>query len=176
MTRFAGVKPLELFPEVKGAAVFSDCDRYRYMLARVWDSAIPPVIWIMLNPSTADAYVDDPTIRRCQSFARAWGAGGAFILNLFALRSPYPAELTRHDDPVGPENDGYLVDTVGHFPRARVVAAWGTWGTYQERDRRVEKILGARLHCIGTNRNGTPRHPLYVPSWADTYPYEGRPR
>ena len=92
----------------KNAAAFSPDRRYRYTLRRQWDDALPYCLFVMLNPSTADATQDDPTIRRCIGFTKAWGFGGLLVGNLFALRSTDPAALYHADDPVGPENDSCL--------------------------------------------------------------------
>ena len=86
-------------------AHFSRCGRYRYALRRTFPAGQGTVLFVGLNPSTADAHVDDPTIRRCMGFAAAWGHRELWVANLFALRSPYPDALLGADDPVGPRND-----------------------------------------------------------------------
>ena len=96
---------------------------FRYSLERTWNSDIDRVLFIMLNPRTADANVDDATIRRCISFAARWGKGGIVVGNLFTLRSTDPKGLFRHRDPVGPENDGHLERPAGECET--VVAGWG---------------------------------------------------
>ncbi len=88
-------------------AELSPCKAYRYALWRRWSDA-PPVLFVMLNPSTADESQDDPTIRRCISFAKQWGHGGIIVGNLFAFRSPYPNDLQTAADPIGPENNLWL--------------------------------------------------------------------
>jgi hypothetical protein len=121
----------------------------------------------MLNPSTADADIDDSTIRKCCGFARRWSCGGIIVVNLFALRSTDPRGLRQAADPVGPENDQFLLDAA----RAAVltVAAWGNHGTYLGRDRRVVDMFhgaGVELHRLGDLTGpGHPRHPL-MPSYA----------
>ena len=95
---------------------------YRYMLGRQW-GAPPFLLWMMLNPSTADATEDDPTIRRCSGFAKHWGFGGLVVVNLFAFRATNPADLRAAEQPIGPENDRHLVNAARSCPR--VVAAWG---------------------------------------------------
>lgn len=154
-------------PVVSGAAGFSPCRRYRYWLTRVWDVASPLVCFLMLNPSLADEETDDPTLRRCMGFARAWGAGGVALVNLFAYRTPYPRELLAAPDPVGPENDYWVAEcTAGR----RVIAAWGSAAhRLGGRDREVLRTLSARtLECLGTTSDGSPRHPLRLR--ADTVP------
>lgn len=148
-----------LFPGVTSASI-SDCGTYRYGLKRVWDDAKPVVAWIMLNPSTADAEQDDPTIRRCVGFSKAWGYGGLAVVNLFALRATNPKYLWLVDDPVGPENDVFISEiTQGR----RVVAAWGAAARATSRAERVMMLLAHRkIECLGTTAMGHPRHPLYV--------------
>ena len=117
--------------------------------------------WIMLNPSTADAFADDPTIRRCASFARREGCGGIKVVNLFALRATDPRELRRHPDPVGACNDR-VIDA---HARGLVVVAWGAGGALGGRDADAARILeaaGVTPVCLGVTAGGQPRHPLYV--------------
>jgi hypothetical protein len=143
-------------------AAISCCGQYRYLLSRD-DGIGRPAVFIMLNPSTADAVADDPTIRRCRSFAATWGRSGILVLNLYALRSTHPAGLWRHPDPVGPDNDAWLT-TVAAFA-GDVVCAWGA-NAKPDRVRQVVELLsaaGARMLCLGTTKPGAPRHPLYVP-------------
>jgi hypothetical protein len=102
------VKAAPLYQALQPGAVISQDGKYRYKLARYWNSKEPPVIFIMLNPSTADAVENDPTIRRCISFAKRWGFGGLEVYNLFALRSYDPAVIEIAGDPVGPDNDNWL--------------------------------------------------------------------
>lgn len=94
--------------QITKAAQLSDCGTYRYRLSRHWDVTRAALVYVMLNPSTADAEVDDQTIKRCMHYARREEFGGIEVLNLYALRSPYPAALWAHPDPVGPENDAHL--------------------------------------------------------------------
>lgn len=148
-----------LFPDDRSGAEFSSCRRYRYRLWRRWGDG-PWVCWIMLNPSTATATEDDPTIRRCISFSKRWGCGSLDVVNLFAFRSTDPAALKNEDDPVGPENNAAILKSVDRA--ALVVAAWGVHGTLDGRDARVKALLSGRLQCLGTTKEGHPRHPLYV--------------
>lgn len=149
-----------------GEAVISDCERYRYLLTRqtgVEDPTWPPALFVMLNPSTADASQDDPTIRRCVAFARSWGAPGIIVANLYAFRSPSPEALNRCDvDPVGPENDAWLERLL--LEHENVVCAWGAHADLERvrqfkamADRKMDTLL-----CLGTTKSGAPRHPLYV--------------
>jgi hypothetical protein len=153
-----------------GSAWFSDDRAYRYLLTRTWGTA-PLMTWIMLNPSTADAAADDPTIRRCRNFARREGCGGIQVVNLFALRSTDPLLLRGHSDPVGPSND----EAIGAFATGLVVAAWGAGGSLNGRSRAVGALLaaaGVRLLCLGVTARGEPRHPLYARSDAPLIPWE----
>ncbi len=123
----------------------------------------------MLNPSTADAERDDPTIRRCAGFARSWGFGGMTVVNLFALRATDPARLRRARDPVGRDNDRHIAAAAS---AGLVVVAWGVHGRLGERDRAVLALLsGCRPGCLGTTRGGHPRHPLYLPAATRCRPF-----
>jgi hypothetical protein len=141
-------------------ALYSPCLRYRYGLSRVWEATGPGLLFVMLNPSTADEHRNDPTIARCEARARRLGFGGVRIANLFAFRATRPAELRRAADPVGPENDALLRDW--SRKAALVVAAWGVHGSFRGRDRAAIALLGPELHHLGLTRAGHPRHPLYV--------------
>jgi hypothetical protein len=137
--------------------------RYRYRLRREWQPSPRRVTFIMLNPSTADARVLDPTIRRCIGFAKAWGFGGIDVVNLFAWRSTRPEALWRVDDPVGPRNHAAIASAMRES--SLVVAAWGNAGRGREQAVRVCRLAGrlrAPLYCLGTTLSGQPRHPLYV--------------
>lgn len=146
---------------LRSGAHFSRCRRFRYALWREWDADRPRVMLIGLNPSTADAERNDPTIRRCIGFARDWGYGGVWVLNLFAFRATYPEDLKAARDPVGPRNDGWLRRVAGQS--ARIVACWGNDGAFMGRSARVRAMLGDRLDVIRMNASGQPAHPLYLP-------------
>lgn len=150
----------------------SPCGRYRYTLERRWSPAAP-LLWIMLNPSTADARLDDPTIRRCIRFARTWGHGGITVVNLFALRATDPRALRFDADPIGPENDEAIVEALNAHEHC--VAAWGAHAD----PRRVRSVAllaedaVRALWCLGTTREGAPRHPLYVRGDTKLAPWSG---
>ena len=140
-------------------ATISECGKYRYTLTRQWDYSKPLLCWIMLNPSMADANIDDPTIRRCIDFSTKWGYGGLYVVNLFALRSVNPAELLKVHDPIGPENNFTIIQ----FLKWPIIAAWGAWGAYKNRDKHVSELLaGADIKCLGMTKMGQPKHPLYI--------------
>lgn len=159
-------------------AVFSECGTYRYQLTRTFDGGTIafPLVVVMLNPSTADATVDDPTIRRVSGFARAWGHRGMLVLNLFALRSTDPSALRTDADPVGPENDETLrlALEAARNVDAPVLAAWGAHGNLRGRAFRVRHMVeGVRWICLGFTKARDPRHPLYVPASATPVPFGG---
>lgn len=160
-------------------AVFSPDRAFRYALTRTWGEG-RTVAWVMLNPSTADAFTDDATIRRCRNFSRAAGAfGGLIVVNLFALRATSPAEMRAHPDPVGPRNNDVLArlaDGSRGYGIGAWVAAWGAHGAHRGRDRDVEDLLrrcGVTLHCLGLTKDEHPKRPLYLPSNAALRPYPG---
>jgi hypothetical protein len=153
------------------SAVLSPDGQYRYLLTREC-AAGPGIIFIMLNPSTADAMADDPTIRRCIRFAVRENAGRLVVVNLFALRATDPRELARHADPVGPRNDEFI--RMHCLPGVQVVAAWGNGGSLHGRDAEVTAMLsaaGASLTCLGVTGAGQPKHPLYIRADAPLQPY-----
>lgn len=135
---------------------------YRYEWRRAWDRGLPEILFVLLNPSTADAENDDPTTRRCQAFARALGFGSIAVVNLFALRATDPRELLRAPDPVGAGNDAAILRAAARA--ARILAGWGNHGSHLGRDRQVLTLLRglAPLECFGLTALGAPRHPLYL--------------
>lgn len=159
---------------MRTCARFDAARRYRYRLTRVWDASRPVVLFIMLNPSTADERADDPTIRRCIGFARRWDMGGLEVVNLFAWRSPSPATLRRVADPVGPNNDAAIRRAASRA--ARIFAAWGNHGARNQRAADVMRILGPiPVFCLGVTRSGQPRHPLYCRADAPPVRFSPRP-
>jgi len=164
-------------PQMRRAATISGCGRYRYRLSRAWGTSLPAATFIMLNPSTADADVDDPTIRRCIGYARAWGCGALVVVNLYAWRATDPAELAAADDPVGPRNDESIARAAAAAARRGepLVAAWGANATPQ----RVAHVLAlpgmGRLTALALCKNGQPRHPLYLPAGITPQPWGPRP-
>jgi hypothetical protein len=146
---------------VTGGATFSADGRYRYRLWRRWDRSRPMVAFVMLNPSTADARRDDPTIRRCVAFARRWGYGGIEVVNLFALRATDPGELRVAKDPSGPGNARHVGRALA--AASLVVLAWGAHRALRDPPTLARRLLSLRRpHCLGLTRSGEPRHPLYL--------------
>ena len=133
---------------------------YRYTLSRTWDSTKPTVLFIGLNPSIADENVDDPTVTRCINFAKDWGYGTLLMANLFAYRSTYPKEIYLIDDPIGKDNDYYLLECVKQSDL--IIACWGNNGTYMGREKIIKELV-PNLYCLQKNKNGTPHHPLRLP-------------
>jgi hypothetical protein len=143
---------------LKNTAKLSGCRNYRYALWRTWDSSKPFVMFVGLNPSTADEMSDDPTLTRCINFAKSWGYGGVCMANLFAFRATEPSDMKASDDPIGTENNTWLKKLAKDA--ALVVAAWGNDGSYLERSEQVKKLL-PNLYCLKLNKSGEPAHPLY---------------
>lgn len=157
-------------PDWAGSAVFSPCLTWRYLLTRTWLGEGITVNFIGANPSTADADVSDPTVRRMEGFARSHGAARLLVTNVFGFRSTDPRGLQLTDDPVGPETDHYLLESA----RAAdiTVATWGLIGLQFERARHVLRLLeGIPLQCLGHTAIGAPRHPLYVRGDTALTPY-----
>ncbi len=166
----------------EATATISECGHYRYDLRRVWDAKLCPALFVMLNPSTADGTEDDPTIRRCVGFAKAWGLGGIVVVNLFALRATDPGELKvswKREPPVppvGPENDTFIRKWAEQCPVR--VAAWGVHGTYKMRNSLVRAMFGPpqmnlTLSHLGLTKDGHPKHPLYLKGDAKPAPFGG---
>lgn len=145
-------------------ALYSDCERYRYLLERIWGQPSHMLFYIMLNPSKATEEKNDPTIERCERRARQLGYGGFAVGNLFAWRETHPEKLKKARKPVGPDNDTVLVDAAAKAKT--VLCAWGVHGVHQSRAHHVAHLLQARgipLFSLGQTKLGHPRHPLYVP-------------
>lgn len=151
-------------------ADLSKCGTYRYSLWREWGSKRSAyVAFVGLNPSTADAMDDDPTIRRCMGFAALWGYSSMCMINLFAFRATKPADLKKAVDPIGADNNDFVRKLAGKA--SLVVSCWGNHGALLARHLEVGRILG-ETQCLGTTALGHPRHPLYVPYSAKLTPYK----
>lgn len=156
--------------EIARGATVSACGNYRYALSRTWNPSAPTVLFIGLNPSTADAEHDDATSRICMRYAQRWGFGTLLLANLFAWRATQPADLFAARRPVGPRNNRTLLKL--QTQAQRVVCAWGADGAHLGRDRIVLDMLHAP-YCLCRLRGGQPGHPLYKPSGLEPQPYRG---
>lgn len=147
-----------------GWARFSHDEKYRYLLGRRISDSPHRLLFIMLNPATADATQNDPTIRRCIGFAGRWGYGLVEVANLFAYRTPYVSELRRADDPIGPDNDEWICRALNTADK--VILAWGNHGAYKNRSLQIKRMAleTAQPYHLGLNKTGEPKHPLYLPS------------
>lgn len=166
-----------------GGAILSPDNIYRYSLWRDWDSVLPWVLWIMLNPSVADAKATDPTIRKCGGFTDKLGFGGFRVVNLYAFRATKPADMwgnckAGNIDPIGPDNDKHIIRALNQPDTKRVILAWGAAGGSRADERRkdVARLVANQGHvpqCLGTTKEGYPRHPLMVPYKTPLTPFGG---
>jgi hypothetical protein len=167
---------LRLRPGVTGSAEFSDCQRYRYKLRRVWDGSLPVMAWCMMNPSTADAAnVDDPTVAKCQRFARRLGFGGIWVGNSCAYRATDNRRLMEIEDPVGPRNIAAILE-MAEASQMIVVAHGLLPGKLQRHaDAMCWALLdaGHELNVLRQTASGAPGHPLFLPETTTPMPWAG---
>ena len=156
---------------VENSAIISECGFYRYELRRIWQPKTGLVCWVMLNPSIADANIDDPTIRRCMGYTARWGYGGIIVVNLFALRATNPSNLRESTDPIGPDNYHYVFKA--SWEAKITIAAWGIRGKYLKQNEKVLAQL-TNAHYLALTKDGSPGHPLYLNSELQPIPFEGR--
>lgn len=160
---------------MKKTADLSPCGLYRYELTRTWDESVRPVCFVMLNPSKADAEINDPTIVRCINFAKAWGNGGIVVVNLFAWRATDPKDMkkVKYRAVGNPRNHDAILSAANRCHP--VVCAWGAHGDWLFRDRQVKIILKDQGEpypvCLGLTKKGMPRHPLFVTGNAALVPF-----
>ncbi len=145
---------------MESSAVFSEFRTHRYALFRQWNDG-DRVMFIGLNPSTADETLNDPTVRRCIGFAQAWGFGGLVMTNIFAYRATDPQVMKAQADPIGADNDAHLIRLASEC--RLVIAAWGTHGDHIGRGAQVRSMLPG-LHALRITKGGHPAHPLYLPA------------
>lgn len=156
------------------SASLSPCGTWRYTLGRVWDKKLPRMVWVMLNPSTADDKEDDPTIRQCCFFAGREGYGGITVVNLFAYRATKSQDLVRLGrgslpNAVGPDNSRVLRWTLkeARLHRSKIVCGWGAkgnmFGAADHFRSFARHILKYPTYCLGVTKDGEPKHPLYIP-------------
>jgi hypothetical protein len=155
-------------PIVHKSAILSECGMYRYELRRVWGDTFPPYVSGMLNPSKADAEIDDPTVIRNLKRAKAVGCGSLIVWNLGAGRATDPQDWKAMLDPIGPDNDEHIRRLLIECRERNGIAVvgWGAQGSFMARDEAATKIaaeVGITFRCLGTTKNGQPRHPLYIP-------------
>lgn len=159
---------------MKGAmAIISGCGKYRYLLKRALPNGSPfgkPCLFIMLNPSTADGNTDDATVRRCIYFAEREKASSLKIVNLYGYRATDPSELKKVTDPQGPENKKYLKQAIieNWIAGGFIIAAWGN---HVDMSMIPSKFRALGFMCLGINKNGSPKHPLYLPNNAPLMPW-----
>ncbi|MFL6284516.1 MAG: DUF1643 domain-containing protein [Pyrinomonadaceae bacterium] len=149
-------------------AIISPCLDYRYALWRIWDRTRPLALYLGLNPSTATANVVDATLRQCMMFSAAFGFGGTLMGNLFGYRTKHPRLMRRASDPVGPDNDEWLL-RLG-LEAKMVIAAWGANGGFMGRDRIVLEMF-PEVYCLKVTGSGHPHHPLYLKKETRPIPY-----
>lgn len=158
-------------------AIISDCGKYRYALWRVWDVQAPKLMFIGLNPSTADDKLDDPTIRRCINFTKGFGYGGFYMLNLFAYRATEPKEMKKQlyptSEPAFPELNDFYLKKIGETS-AKVVFCWGAGGNHLNRDKSVIKMF-PEAFCLSKTKQNHPGHPLYLKCDSILSPYKHTP-
>lgn len=150
--------------DAASTAVYSPCEAYRYLLTRVWNPAGPKALFVMLNPSTATEFQNDPTVERCERRARALGFGAFRVTNIFAFRATDPRVMRAVGDPVGPANDAAIRASAMDWAD-RIICAWGTHGAHLGRGAQVEALLrgtGQALFTLGLSKDGHPKHPLYI--------------
>lgn len=145
----------------ESGAQFSRCRTFRYALWRRWDwqGYQNQLMFIGLNPSTADETQDDPTVRRCIRFAKDWGYSGLIMMNAYGFRATDPKVMAVASDPVGPGNDRAFRTQRSQV--GKIVAAWGNHCS-EERAQRICKVINRPIHCLATNKSGQPKHPLYI--------------
>lgn len=156
----------EIAQTMISGAEFSEDRKYRYALWRIWDKHKPLVMFIGLNPSTANEVEADPTIRRVIRFATDWGYGGFYMMNLFGIVSAKPEVLLTDPDPLG-DNDKWLERI--SYKCDRIIFCWGVFKQARERAEEVKKRFPG-AYCLKKTKDGHPWHPLYVA--ANTVPIE----
>jgi len=156
------------------SACFDETGKYRYRLDRRWGrNRVKNITFIMLNPSTADAFQEDPTIRRCIGFAKRLEFPAMTVVNLFGLRATDPKALKHHMDPVGEDNDWYIYEAM--LDSDVIVCAWGTHGSLRGRDKEALKYIrdmSYKMFHLGLTKGGHPKHPLYLPADSELQKFE----
>ena len=149
--------------DANSIAIYSDCERYRYALTRVWKFEASRLVFVMLNPSTATEVQNDPTVERCERRARTLGFGSLQVTNIFAWRDTDPKKMRTAKDPIGPDNDKTIMEACSWGDQ--IIAAWGTHGAHLGRGVQVKQILRSSdkpVFHLGISKGGHPKHPLYI--------------
>ena len=158
--------------DINSEAIYSDCERYRYSLSRIWDSNRQNVLFVMLNPSTADEFKNDPTVERCERRARMLNFGAFCVCNIFAWRETNPHNLKKISNPTGEDNNLHILRA--SFSANLVICAWGVHGKHLNRDKEVTKLLldnNTKLYHLGLTKENHPKHPLYIPYSQEIIPW-----
>ena len=149
--------------DANSIAIYSDCERYRYALTRIWKFEASRLVFVMLNPSTATEVQNDPTVERCERRARTLGFGSLQVTNIFAWRDTDPKKMRTAKDPIGPNNDKTIMEACSWGDQ--IIAAWGTHGAHLNRGVQVKQILLSSdkpVFHLGISKGGHPKHPLYI--------------
>ena len=158
--------------DINSEAIYSDCERYRYSLSRIWDSNRQNVLFVMLNPSTADEFKNDPTVERCERRARMLNFGAFCVCNIFAWRETNPHNLIKISNPIGKDNNLHILRAT--LSAKLVICAWGVHGKHLNRDKEVTKLLldnNTKLYHLGLTKENHPKHPLYIPYSQEIIPW-----
>ena len=147
---------------------FSKCKRYRYSLGRSWSEGSGKAVFIGLNPSTADQRTDDPTIKRCVSFAHAWGCSSMEKVNLVAFCATKSEDLKRHAKPICRNNDRWIAMAISKANLS--IACWRNHGEFLQRSDKIHHRYPTLL-CLGINPSGAPKHPLYIKAMQTPFAY-----
>jgi len=172
------MEQMNLHMESTMGAIFSDDRTHRYDLWRVWERGSREIVFIGLNPSTADESKNDPTIRKCCNFAKLWRYNKMHMLNIFAHRATMPLNMKIAEDPIGPANNEYILRVVEQSQKRRgnmVVLCWGSNGEFMGRGREVYELVNGLCvpKCINICSNGEPGHPLYLPYETNVVVFKG---
>ncbi len=149
--------------DAASTAIYSPCERYRYVLTRTWEDGGNRALFVMLNPSTATEVQNDPTVERCERRARALGFGAFRVCNIFAWRDTDPKAMRAAGEPIGPENDRAITEACDWADT--IICAWGSHGEHLDRGPAVERLMratGYPLFHLGLTKAGHPKHPLYI--------------
>lgn len=156
---------------IKSDALFSECEKYRYSLTRIWDEKKPTYLFIGLNPSVANSIDDDKTMKRIIDFVKRWGGGGLYMANLFSYVATKSYEMWESDEPIGTNNDQSIIELSNKADT--IVLCWGSDGHKHPRALEVINLLkdNHTLYCLKKNKDMSPKHPLYTAKDTDLIVY-----